>query len=220
MSNVNSQTAPIGIAPSSVVQDYGNLAGERSLSDLDTKYHFITSATYTLPFGKGQAFLNHGGWTDHVVGGWRTSGIWIEQSGLPLLLTVDATEPGYGTRPNYVIGTSPIIPGKRTNAQRVLEWFNRGAFSTPAAYTAGDVPRAYGGVRGPGVQNLDFSLAKFDSIERLRSEFRVDAFNITNNPHFAGPDGDFTDGTGFGAITSVRGTPPPRQLQLSIRILF
>ena len=39
---------------------------------------------YTLPFGKGQRFLNHGGIVNQVVGGWQVSTITTLQSGLPI----------------------------------------------------------------------------------------------------------------------------------------
>ena len=38
-------------------------------------HRFVTSILYTLPFGKGQRFLNRGGVVNQVVGGWQVSTI-------------------------------------------------------------------------------------------------------------------------------------------------
>ena len=42
---------------------------------------FVASVIYTLPFGKGQQFLNHGGIVNHLVGNWQVSTISTIQSG-------------------------------------------------------------------------------------------------------------------------------------------
>lgn len=43
-------------------------------------------------------------------------------------------------------------------------------------------------MRGPGVGNLDLAVfRKFGLTERLNLEFRAEAFNLTNTPHFNNP---------------------------------
>ncbi len=55
-------------------------------------------------------------------------------------------------------------------------------------------------VEGPGYINLDSSLFKeFPIKETMRLQLRFEAFNTFNTPHFANPDGVFSDGT-FGQI--------------------
>jgi hypothetical protein len=80
--------------------------------------------------------------------------------------------------------------------------------------------------RGPHFNNLDFSLFKQFSIERVgQLEFRAEAFNLTNTPQFGQPGntGGFTstgpgNPNGFSAITSLRNNP--RLLQLALKFYF
>ena len=44
-------------------------------SYLDHAYDVKILATYELPFGPGKKYLNSGGWTSYLVGGWQFSGI-------------------------------------------------------------------------------------------------------------------------------------------------
>src|SRR5438874_10958960 len=45
---------------------------------------FVLSYIYELPVGKGKKFLNKGGITDRVLGGWQIGGVQRYQSGQPL----------------------------------------------------------------------------------------------------------------------------------------
>jgi len=49
----------------------------------DFRHVLHANGTYDLPFGKGRAFLNHGGVVDRVVGGWSFGTIVTYQSGAP-----------------------------------------------------------------------------------------------------------------------------------------
>ena len=52
-------------------------------SAFNVKHRFVASILYSLPFGKGMKFLNHGGVVNEVVGGWQFSTIATLQSGIP-----------------------------------------------------------------------------------------------------------------------------------------
>ena len=46
-------------------------------------------------------------------------------------------------------------------------------------------------MRGPGVVNLDLSLFRsFKLNDRFNLQFRAEAFNVSNTPHFANPVSD------------------------------
>jgi hypothetical protein len=220
ISNVNGQDAAIGNTNQSTTpQDWGNLSAERSISDMDVPQNLVVSGNVTLPFGTGKKFLNRGGIADKFVGGWSFDPIWIEQSGFPLEISVATT---WGaTRPNRVPGVSPKITGNRSNAQRVAEWFNTAAFTTPPAYTYGTERRTTPDVRKPGISNVDASLIKETAIgEALRTQFRVDMFNVANSAHFAPPGMTQTTPSTYGIITSVLTAPSEREIQFSLKLLF
>lgn len=219
MSNVPNEEAQIGSANTSSVQNYGDLAAEYSLSETDQPQNLVANTVVKLPFGRGTAFLNQvHGVTNVLISGWNASAIVLLQSGYPLAL--NATTPGLGNRPNVNLGVNPKLPSNRSNTQKALKWFNTAAFSVPAPYTLGDVPRADGAIRGPGIANTDFSLFKDTAItDRLNMEFRAEAFNLTNTPHFALPNTN-ANATAFGQITSTLLSPEPRQLQFAIKLTF
>jgi hypothetical protein len=68
------------------------------------------------------------------------------------------------------------------------------------------------------VNNFDLSLFKYFSLaERVRAQFRFEAFNAFNRVQFSGPNTQ-TGSPSFGVITAQSNTP--RQLQLALKILF
>jgi hypothetical protein len=57
ISNVDAQDAPIGNTNQYTnPQDYSNTGAERSISEMDVPYNFVTSANVLLPFGKARDF--------------------------------------------------------------------------------------------------------------------------------------------------------------------
>ena len=218
LSNVNAQNAPIGTTDNTNVQNYYDLAAERSVSELNQTHNFVANAVYELPVGKGQLFCGScGAFVDKVVGGWKLTAIGTEQSGFPL--TFSAAGTGAGTRPDLVPGVNAKISGDRSNPQRVTAWFNKAAFVTPAPYTYGTLARTFTGVLGPGVQNLDASLEKATHFEHMDAEFRAEFFNVTNTPHFSQPDTAVQDAA-FGTITSLIASPPTREIQFALKLSF
>ena len=86
--------------------------------------------------------------------------------------------------------------------RNINNWFNLAAFATPAKDTWGNLGRNVG--RGPGYYEIDTALEKeIPLTERLKLEFRAEAFNLLNHPIYGDPDSDVSDGPGeFGVITS------------------
>lgn len=219
MSNITSQDANIGPTNNTGVQSFYDLAAEKALSENDIPQSLILNAVVDLPFGQGRTlFSNAHGIVEKLVGGWKASGILSEQKGVPLVFSAPITDGG--NRPNWVPGVNPKLSSSRSSADKVSEWFNTDAFAIPPAFTFGNVSRTTGAVRGPGVQNLDFSMSKETQlVERLRMEFRAEAFNLTNTPHFGLPDTG-ANSTTFGQINGVRASPPPREMQFAVKLTF
>jgi hypothetical protein len=216
ISNVRAQEAPTGSVAATNVQNWYDLAAERSLSEYDVPQALVLSSVAQLPFGQGMRFFTDtGGLVSRLISGWRATGVLTEESGYPLALTVPVT--GGGDRPNGT-NINANLPSSRPIGQKVLEWFNTKAFTIPAPFTFGNVSRTLPNVRGPGMNNLDFSLIKETQIsERFGLEFRAEAFNLLNTPHFGLPNTDLADPT-FGQLTST--ILSPREIQFGLKLSF
>ncbi len=183
---------------------------EVSNSIIDQRHRLTLSYLWALPFGKGQKFLNGGGVSDYILGGWQMNGILFTQSGLwfsPVLQT-STTNTGTGSRPN--------ITGPVSYPKTLLHWFSPSAFSTPAQYTYGNAGR--NSLVGPGRTNFDTSIFKnFPVHEQMFFQFRLEAFNVFNHPQFGYPIATIGNSQA-GQITSTVGNA--RNLQASMRFQF
>ena len=185
---------------------------DRSNSNSDIRQRLTATYTYMLPWGKGRAFLNRGGVTNVVLGGWQTNGFVTAQTGVPFTPTLQTTtvNTGTGSRPNCV-GT-----GKLASGQNINDWFDVTSFVAPPLYTFGNCGRNI--LFGPGRVNLDLSLFKdFPFRENLKLQFRAEAFNSLNSPQFSLPSGSIGN-PAAAVISAIVGNP--RLMQLSLRIQF
>jgi hypothetical protein len=197
-------------------QLYTDYAIEHGLSTQDVDYVFSPSVIYELPFGRGKRF---GGdvsrWVNYAIGGWQFNAIYALQGGTPFSITASGNPSN--TRADLV-GKPVINPGSITN------YVEPGAFAVPAKNGAGVYlapgTSARDMIRGPGFSNMDFAMFKnFAVTERFNAQFRVQAYNLTNTPHFSNPyDTNLNDGH-IGAINSVL-TNSWRQVELAMRITF
>jgi hypothetical protein len=199
------------------VQNWYNLNAERSVSDLDQSRQVAASFVAELPFGRGKRLLGStNAWMNRMVGGWKVGGVATYHSGLPVSIGLASTG-SVATRPNST-GQSAKISESRSTAQELGQWFNTAVFTAPPAFTYGNVSRTLPDVRAPHLVNLDLSVIKDTIIrERLRVEFRAEAFNLTNTPYFGAPNGNFGS-LQFGQISAMLGLP--RVMQGSLKLLF
>ena len=195
-------------------QLYTDFHRERGRSNIDQNYRLVLSSLYELPWGRGKHWGSD--WSrpaDLALGGWQLSGIYTLQSGLPFSVTANGTPSN--TRAD-LIGNLVVHTGN------IRQYFDTTAFQAPAA-TGGiyNAPGTAGRdiLRGPGSSNIDMALLKsFSFAERYRLEARVQAYNLTNTPHFANPNSDI-NGSNFGLITSTQPFSY-RQVELGLRLSF
>lgn len=146
--------------------------------------------------------------------GWQVAGIARRQSGSPVAVT-QATNlnafAGFGIqRPNRV--GSPVLAA---DLQSTGRWFNTAAFAQAGQFTIGNSSR--NPVVGPGYKTLDVMVGKtFALTERLRAEFRAEAFNVMNTPPLGNPNGSFGTAA-FGSITTAL---DPRVFELVVKFHF
>jgi hypothetical protein len=181
---------------------------------VDVPQNFVFSYVYELPIGKGKSLLkDSSGVAGGLVSGWSINGITTFQSGQPLGITVANNLLNNNGGSNYAnIGCQQVGMMKT-----VAEWFDTSCFTAPAAYTFGN--GGVGHVRGPGISNWDFSIAKDTRLgsESRRLRFEAAFFNLFNSPHFSNPNTTFGN-AGFGTISGDR--LPPRLIQLGLKFQF
>ncbi|MGH9401619.1 MAG: hypothetical protein ACRD2P_05890, partial [Terriglobia bacterium] len=175
---------------------------ERALTGFDVPQLFTFSASYALPFAKGNRFL----------GGWQLQGIFNYRSGLPFTPTISRDVANIG-----VGGQRPNVIGSCALANPTLnDWFNKASFVVPAQYTFGDAGANI--CRADHSLETDLSVSKvFAVTENTRLQFRMEGFNVPNTPYFNGPSTLIDTGSG-GKVTSTSNNP--RQLQFVLRFIF
>ena len=149
----------------------------------------------------------------YLIANWELGGLLVVQSGLPFTATVagSPSNTGAGSRANPVPGIDPNLSDRSIN-----RWFNTTAFTTPAAFTWGTLGRNT--LRGPGIVNIDMSLAKKFVLRESRSlQFRAEFFNAMNHPQFGLPAATIGVG-GAGTISSTQRAN--RQIQFALRFGF
>lgn len=194
-----------------------NRAAERSLDPTDVSDRLVMSGFYELPFGRGKRFSSGNGFVNGFIGGWQMNLIGTLQTGNPV--PISGANNNLATRPNST-GKSAKIDNPTAE-----HWFDTTAFVNPPLYTFGNLSRTLPDVRQPGTVNFDLSLIKDTNIfERLKLQFRAEAFNFVNHTNLglvngsfvAGPNGQNQSAT-FGTITSAR---DPRIIQLGLKLVF
>ena len=191
------------------VQDWNNLRADWSSSVLDQTHRLVTSAVYELPGWKRKV-----GVVSRILSGWQLSGIASFFSGSPLSLTT-ATDSsrslGGRQRPNWT-GLSAAL--RSPTAQH---WFDTAQFSQPAAFTFGTTARTLNGLRSDGAKNLDVGIVKSEKVsDRLRLQFRADAFNLFNRVQYAPPNTIFGS-RAFGVVGAMENQP--RIIQVAVKLI-
>jgi hypothetical protein len=186
---------------------------EKDVSTGNVPHIFSSGAVYELPFGRGRAH-NLTGWKDAIAGGWQLAGLVRMQSGSPIAVT-QATNlnafAGFGIqRPNRVADPA-LASGARTTGQ----WFNTAALTQAPQFTLGNSSR--NPVAGPPYRAADVMVGKnFQVTERFRTEFRAEAFNVTNTPPLGNPNASFGNAA-FGSITTAL---DPRVFEFVLKLHF
>jgi hypothetical protein len=195
-------------------QDLRNLRAERSVDNIDVPHRFVASGVYDLPFGKGRHFGSHvPGVVNAVLGGWSAGSIVVRASGRPYNVINNGNPANTGT---FVVVSRPDLTGDPYATEHTLNQdFNPAVFVRTASYVLGSAGRNI--LRQRGFFNWDGSAHKeFTLHERLRLQFRFEAFTLTNTPRFG--QAGATQGTAaFGKITSA---DVPRNLQFGLKLVW
>ena len=192
-------------------QNASNTQLDRGISDFNIAHYAVIGYVWELPFGKGKPYLTEG-FAGAVLGNWRLSGTTQFRSGLPLTPSMPTAWPDVAS---VFVKARPdrICSGTLSNPT-MSKYFDTSCFVNPPPSSYGTSGRNV--ITGPGSQYWDMSLARSFPIERVRLEFRTEAYSIFNHQNWNAPDVGVTD-PNFGQIF---GKNTPRTLQFGLRAEF
>jgi hypothetical protein len=188
-----------------------NIRNDRAVSDFNLPHKFVGSFVWQIP---GSTL--HNALARTVAGGWELNGIFNFQSGGPFTVNsgVDNSQSGINADRANLVG-DPHLDTSRPNGQLIQKYFNTAAFTVNTVGTFGTAGRNI--LSGPGLNNIDFGIIKtFTAKERYKVQFRAEAFNLFNHPHFNNPNAGVSAST-FGIITAAGA---PRVVQLALKAMF
>jgi len=207
---------------------------------------WVTETVYELPFGKGKMFAGSSGRAeDLILGGWQVTGTTNWSSGLPWTPSFNecGAEEDVGVcRPDRGTGSFHLGAGglqHPTSGNPYVQYFTPipdivtttgGPFADPGVGNLGNI--GVNSYRGPRAFYADAAVMKnFAITERVKAQFRMDAFNVFNHPVLGfnanqGGSGQCIDCAGNGQITDIEADSSPgsttgmRQLEFALKFSF
>ena len=200
---------------------------EKRLVDYDPPLHFGVLASYDLPFGKGRKWgAGMHPVMNGIFGGWNLSGNYNKRSGPPLdfpnAAPLSARSAKLSARQRDELAKSF---GQQRYDVSYTPYFDTSLFPRvigPPPFTLRDFPTRFPDIRGFGLNNLDFTIAKqFALGERTRLEVRSDWLNAFNTTYFRrlAANGNNVTSAEFGLIRQDP-TLSPRIVAMVVRLTF
>jgi hypothetical protein len=181
-------------------QDSRDFRAERALGGRVLQHRFVGSYVYDLPFGRGAHGVVHA-----IIGGWTTAGIVSLSSGLRVNLTVLGNPSNTGATDRPIVLHDWNLSG--SDARSIAGLTLRPSRGMPLRIWK----RGRNLIGGPALTNFDLALYKqFRINERIRTQFRAEAFNATNTPAFGVPNAQ----VGNPSMGQISSADRPRNLQL------
>jgi len=204
---------------------------------------WVNNVVYELPFGRGRMFGgNSGRAEDLIIGGWQIAGTTTWGSGLPWTPSFNECGPEEDVgvcRPSRGTGSFHVGAGSYDPITQKVPYFTPvpnittttgGPFADPGIGNLGNI--GFDSFYGPRVFYADATIMKnFSITERVKAQFRMDAFNVFNHPVLGftanqGGTGQCIDCPGNGQINDIEHDAEPgsatgmRQLEFALRFSF
>ena len=214
----NDVVAALSESVISAARDYAS-------SDFDVRHSFSGALTYDVPAAARSGLISL------LSRGWSVDTVIVARTGFPfngLILLASPDPTGIAaSRPDLVPGQPFFIQNAAAGGGKSL---NSAAFSIPATIRQGTEGR--NDIPGFGLTQVDLSVGrKFSLTERLKLQFRADAFNLFNHPNFTNPPAFVEFGPaelqsiemlnqGLQGLNPLFQEGGPRSLQLSLKLFF
>ena len=170
------------------IQSQAFVRMNRAPTGFDLTHNFAITSVWDLPLGKGQKWLASKGTLTHVVSGWQLNNLISIFSGTPFTV--------FGTCDPLWPGNTPPMSNSFGKPNKIGStagfWYDPLAFgetfdpNNPGSCLSGSLGNnGFNNLRGPGIFNWDFGIFRdFAVKEKMHIQFRAEAFNFTNTPHF------------------------------------
>ncbi|HEY8548531.1 MAG TPA: TonB-dependent receptor [Vicinamibacterales bacterium] len=208
--NLTDEDGWTGVSYNTPSQYHRNYA----LAGFDRKHNLQVGFVYQLPWRMGEG--SGGGILKAIISDWQVNGIFGAFSGTPFTVTANGATVNTPSNMQTADQVGPVRKVGEVGASGV--YFDPSAWAQPEGVRFGNTGR--NAFRGPGGVNLDFSLFRSIPLGGRRAlEFRAEAFNITNTPKFANPNGDVNSGSFMQILGTLNGYSE-RQIRLGVRFAF
>jgi carboxypeptidase family protein len=208
----------------------------RSLAFSDRPHRLTVSGVWELPFGKGRKYLGGANrFVDLFIGGWQAAGMYVYNSGRPWQFpnNVEIVDPDYDkvelerfrNGVELIQGVRPCV----AQGGRLLDFSIAAGCTAPSfvirePFQTRTTPIRSDKVRRPSFQQFDMNFSKtFQITERVRFQFRGEAYNVFNTPMYdERPFLQNASNADFGSINKneIRQSNFPRFWQLGFKLLF
>ena len=219
---------------------------EHKLGGEDRPLHLSVAPIWELPIGRGKKVgSSMPKIVDALVGGWQLTGQYNVQSGVPVAFTTDAFFDGKNfalPRDQQSLDrwfdTSHFLrfPNQNTDISAYPAWtgvqnlsgyaykpapgdtIRNGVYQDFGNYVR-NYPTRWGNVRASRVNELNLGIYKnWRPVERMRLQYRFEAFNAFNHPRFLPPNSD-PNSSSFGIVTKAQQNSP-RVVQMALKLYF
>jgi hypothetical protein len=219
---------------------------EHKLGGEDRPLHLSVAPIWEIPVGRGQRFgSSMPKIANAVAGGWELTGQFTLQSGVPVVFGTDSfftgkdfSLPRDKQSLNQWFETSQFLPfpSKNTNIATYPSWTGvqalpgygwvppagdsarNGVYQDFGTYVR-NYPTRWGDVRASRVNEFNLGLFKnFKPKERMKLQFRFEAFNALNHPRFAAPETN-PGSSNFGRVQPSQQNNA-RAIQMGAKLMF
>jgi hypothetical protein len=225
-------------------QVLGNV--EHKLGGEDRPLHLSIAPIWEIPIGRGKLVgSSMSKLADVFIGGWELSGQYNIQSGVPVVFVTDSFFDGKDPALpkdkrslNQWFDTSHFLrfPNQNTDISNYPAWtgiqnlpgysykpsptdtIKNGVYQDFGNYVR-NYPTRWGSVRASRVNEANLGLYKnFHPIERIRLQYRFEAFNAFNHPRFRAPNTDPASSS-FGIVAKTQDNSA-RVVQMALKLYF